>query len=77
VQASCAVKDPPTKAKRVCEIITDAEMQKHFADGPRLDSKWVVALVGGKIYKREPYGWLLLDGPPCEICQEPAGTVPP
>jgi hypothetical protein len=54
----------PVSADELPDFLSEREMQRIFAGGPQLNPGWVMALVGGHIYHREPDGWHRYTDPP-------------
>lgn len=52
------------------EKISHEEMTKRFQGGPELKKTAVIAVVGGRIYKREPDAWYLLENEPRSPCRK-------
>lgn len=43
-------------------VLTQAELEEHFADGPKPTASVVLVIVGGRMYKRESDGRFYLLG---------------
>jgi hypothetical protein len=51
------------------KILSDAQVQRCFKDAPSV-KKATLALVYGRMYRREPDGWRLLDDKPRATVRE-------